>query len=250
MIARVASSISDTLCRFKNRLRPRLLIYTDSRGFFVAGKWGKHPFGTYVGLLRARYHVTQHVCPEKYTTIIDFLDHISNNDISKYDAIIMHCGIVDFSPRPLSSISALRDSKAGRSDFAQLFTANSNYYAKPFETKYSGEPTINIYSPTYLTDEVIPALARLPNLIWINSNRFVSGWNGNYSKGRPLNIDEVVSHFDGLMRNHVPHTVDLTHWTDREIREYTIDNIHFTRTGFAQIFQLINRELMTIIPTQ
>src|SRR4051794_2188258 len=55
---RLASDAADRLHRLRNRRRARLLIYTDSRGYNVAGSHGRHAFDTYVGKLRARYHVT------------------------------------------------------------------------------------------------------------------------------------------------------------------------------------------------
>ncbi|MGN6372925.1 MAG: hypothetical protein ACTHM1_08025 [Solirubrobacteraceae bacterium] len=222
-----------------------MLLYTDSRGFFVAGRWGKHIFGTYAGYLSSRYSLTYSICPEKFTTIIDFLEFVERHDVTVYDAVVMHCGIVDFSPRPLSSIRAVHRTKSTSPAFARLAEIDKGYYATPFETQYMGEPTINLYSPEYLVNHIIPELRKVPNLLWVNSNRFVPGWDGNYAKGRPANIDTVVDSFDRLMLGESIPTINLKEWCAAEVQEYTIDNIHFTREGFQRLAGLIDRGIST-----
>ena len=90
----------------------------------------------------------------------------------------------------------MRAAKRGLPRFEALFAANARYYAAPWHTLYMGEPTISLYSPEYLNDEIIPALVTIPNLIWISSNHFVPGWEGNYTRGRPTNIEQVVQGLD------------------------------------------------------
>ena len=77
---RLASGLADRLWRLRNRRRKRLLVYTDSRGYDVAGKHGRHAFETYVGKLRTQYHVTHRISPEQYTTLVDFLAYLDTVD--------------------------------------------------------------------------------------------------------------------------------------------------------------------------
>jgi hypothetical protein len=244
---RAALAGVDAAYRVKNRSRPNVLIYTDSRGQNLTGRLGKTGIGSYVSLLRTRYRVTQSVCPERHTTIVDFLNFARGFDLSRFDAIVLHCGIVDFSPRPLSNIARLRESKAGVPGFGELFAANAEYHADPWPVEYYGEPTINLYSPEYLRDVIAPQLQAMPQLIWINSNRILGDWTGNYTKGRPANIDEVVTSFDALMAEELPQVVDLRNWSDDEVKRWTIDNIHFTREGFHVVADAVDSAIQSRI---
>ncbi|MBI2259907.1 MAG: hypothetical protein HYU67_13540 [Flavobacteriia bacterium] len=229
--------------KYKNFKKKKILIYTDSRGYNVIGKFGKIPFDSYIFQLCFKYNVDYFICPEKYTTIVDFLNYINEIDTNKYDFIIMHCGVVDFSPRPLTNISNVKESKKGNKTFDQLFNLNQEYYDNPFETEYNNEKTITLYSTKYLESHIIPHLKKIKNLIWINSNKFVFGWEGNYTKGRPKNIMQTVNDFDSVMSYHIKNFIDLKSWDDNTIKDLTIDNIHFTKEGFYEIYQLIKKEI-------
>jgi hypothetical protein len=239
-LKRAAFAVPDGLYRAKNRGRPRLLVYTDSRGENLVSRLGKTGYGTYVNRLRAKYQLTYALCPESHTTILDFLNFIDQQRAEDYDAIVMHCGIVDFSPRPLSGIAKLKQSKTGVPRFREMFSKNAGYYGQPFDCKYYGEPTINIYSTDFLENEVLPELMALPRFIWINANHFVPGWDGNYTRGRPSNIDQVVSKFDAVMQQHLSRIIDVkAAWTPAQVQMLTIDNVHFTKAGFDHLFDLI-----------
>jgi hypothetical protein len=249
-LKRVVVGTTDNLYRAKNRHQPRVLIYTDSRGKNLNGRLGKTNRGSYVARLREKYNLTYAVCPEVYTTIpdfLDFLDFLGAHRASRYDAIVMHCGIVDFSPRPLSSLAKLKATKTGSARFRDLFASNETYYQHPFDCEYYGEPTINIYSPEFLVDSIVPRLASLPQLICLNSGHFIPGWDGNYTKGRPLNIDETVTRFDAIMGEHLLRIVDIKKWTFEEIQRYTIDNVHFTALGFDRVFDLVDGAIQGVL---
>ncbi|RRB04227.1 hypothetical protein [Larkinella rosea] len=240
-------NFQDFYYRVKNSNRPKLLIYTDSRGFNVGKKLGKIPHNTYVSMLRKRYHIHYAICPEKYTTIVDFLNFVQKHNSKEYDAVIFHCGVVDFSPRPLSNLENFKDSKKTTIRFTQIFKENQTYYAVPFNCLYKEEKTINIYSINYMVEKLIPDLQKIPNLIWINSNRFVKGWEGNYQKGRPKNIDEVVNQFDSEMSKYLSNIIDLKRWSPEEVMKYTIDNIHFNKTGFKVVYSLLENKIQEVI---
>lgn len=233
--------------RVKNLNKLKLLIYTDSRGFNVIGKKGKSPLNSYVQHLLIKYNVTYRICPEKYTTIVDFLDYINRLNIDKYDYVIMHCGVVDFSPRPLSNIQSVKQSKAGKKSFETLFEKNAQHYQKYLGPKYKSEELITLYSKEYFINQIIPQLKKISSLIWINSNHFVPGWDGNYTKGRPENINLIVNSYDELLNKELNNIIDLKEWDEEDIKKYTIDNIHFTREGFRKVYQLINKKIEDLV---
>jgi len=236
----------NVLFKIKNLNKPKILLYTDSRGTNVLNKYGKTPWNSYTFSLALNYRLDYYLCPEKFTTIIDFVNQIRDIDLKNYNIVIMHCGVVDFSPRPLSNIQIVKASKASNKEFDSLFSENDNYYKMPFDTLYQGELTINLYSSQYLINSVIPQLRKINNLIWVDSNRFVKGWEGNYTKGRPQNIDSVVNQFDEIMSSNLANIISLKLWTDENIMKFTIDNIHFTKYGFKELYKLINNKIIEI----
>ena len=63
------------------------------------------------------------------------------------------------------------------------------YLKNNFDVEYEGDKTNNMYSLEMAKEKLIPLLVRIPNLIFINSNRFVPNWEGDYKRGRPKNKD-------------------------------------------------------------
>lgn len=243
---KAAAKSAEAGLRAKNQRAERLLVYTDSRGLDLTNPRGKTTAGTYIPRLARRYHVTTVVSPQKHTTIQDFLDFSVEHDVAPYAAVILHCGIVDFSPRPVSGLARVFEPKQGRPSFERMSAANTAYYAAPSEAAFEGEPTVNLYSPEYLVTEIIPRLQEFPNLIWITSNDFAPGWDGNFTRGRPTNIQEYVSRFDALMIDALPHVVSLKWWTPEQVKAWTIDNVHFTRQGFALLALLIDQAVQEL----
>jgi hypothetical protein len=238
----------DSALRVRNSRRPRVLIYADSRGRNITGPRKTHYLGSYIHTLQRSFHVTYSLTPHSHTTIVDFLNFADGVDLNSFDRVILHCGIVDFSPRPLSNVEKVKAAKQGLPRFDSLFTANADYYAAPWDTLYMGEPTINLYSPEYLAGEIIPELIAIPNLTWISSNHFVPGWEGNYTRGRPANIEQVVQGLDAQMRAAIPDVVDLSDWTPEQVRVRTVDNIHLSREGFREVAATLNTRVTRTAP--
>lgn len=243
-IARTALDGYDSVLRVRNRRKPRVLIYADSRGRNITGPRKTHYLGSYIHSLQRSFHVTYSLTPHSHTTVVDFLNFADGVDLGGFDRIILHCGIVDFSPRPMSNLEKVRAAKSGQPRFDALFAANAAYYADPWDTMYMGEPTISLYSPQYLCDEIVPALVAIPNLTWISSNHFVPGWEGNYARGRPANIEQVVQGLDRQMRAAIPDVVDLSDWTPGKVQACTVDNIHLSRHGFREVAAMLRARLV------
>ena len=230
--------------KIKNFNKLKILIYTDSRGYNVLGKNGRNPFDSYCGKLIKNYNAEYFICEEKHTTILDFLEKIKNINTNKYDAIILHCGIVDFSPRPISNLNWVLNTKKNNVYFNKAMTSYKDYYNNPINVKYNNEKTLNLYSKRFLENIILKELKSLNKLIWISSNKFVENWEGNYKKGRPKNINELVSGFEEILHENLHNVVDLRVWSDEDIKKYTIDNIHFTKEGFLMVYKLIDSKLV------
>lgn len=230
----------------RQRNAPSVLIYSDSRGLNLADK-AKARIGTYAALLARRYRVTSELCPHSHTTIVDFLTYAEERSLDRFDAVVMHCGIVDFSPRPLSNIAKVRAGKVDVPAFDAAFQANAAHYEQPDPTLFEGEPTVSLWSEAFVRSTLIPRLRSIENLIWVTSNPFVPGWEGNYTRGRPVNIAAYVERFDALMASELPNVVDLRDWSHDEVRARTIDNIHFSAPGFSAVADRVAVALDNIV---
>ena len=74
----------------------RILIYTDRRGVDIIKD---RSYKNYIERLGEEFEVRKMICPRKWTTIIDFLEYYDSINRNDYDLIVLHVGIVDFSPR-------------------------------------------------------------------------------------------------------------------------------------------------------
>ncbi|MFC3714808.1 hypothetical protein ACFONC_01375 [Luteimonas soli] len=241
--------------------KKRVLVFTDSRGQHkpVGQKhliFGERLQGD------ARLEVDLFLCPMKWTTTLDFLEMFDDAKLASYDAIVLWTGIVDWSPRPVSSAinelynnaSAINLENTGlnTSDYSRKVVNNKKgafdgvfgsehmnaHFALPFETMYANERTMNMYGLEMARQSLIPRLAGIRNLIFINANRFVSGWEGDFKKGRPTNIDLTHAYSDvfsdGLANS--AKIIDLRKWSDDQVKHYTCDNIHVTKAGSDYIY--------------
>ena len=235
--------------RYCERWKPSLFVYTDSRGFRIDNWWSRrNPIGAYVSMLAQQYRLTYHICPYRHTTLLDFLFDVHQNDMARYDAIILHVGIVDFSPRPISQAAAVLKEKAHkiRAVFGDKASEFEPYLHKDV---YDGEPTASLYSPQVLTDLILPEIKKLKSrLVWIGINNIVLEWRGNYHRDRPRNMN-VVGEFQARVEFGRGYEVlSLSHWSEQQIRQFTVDNIHLSRVGNEYLFgelsvRLLNRSV-------
>jgi hypothetical protein len=255
--------------------KSRVLVFTDSRGQHV-------PVGdnhkVYALRLQEEFRHIQFdliLCPMKWTTILDFIEYSEEVDLSVYDWVVLHCGIVDWSPRPFESAfndvyNNKNEANKGRyfsntRDYAKKIINNKKivfdqvfgeqeireHLSTPYKLKFQGSPTINMYSLEMALKGVIPRLQKIKNLIFINSNKFVSGWGGDHKKGRPANMAITYEYSLAFSRAFPKQRiVDLLPWTDSEIMKYTCDNIHLTKTGNEYIYQELITKMGLLNPHQ
>ena len=232
----------------KRDIKKKLYIFTDSRGYRI-DKWylKKSPIKSYIYALAQENYVKYSVSKYKHTTLIDFLYDISRAEVERYDAIILHAGIVDFSPRPLSQVKSILKRKKKR--ICKLFGENAFSSFEDTEilnAEYMGEKTACLYPVSVLEQYIIPTLNRLKvKIIWVGINKVVNNWNGNYHSARPANINDMLTYqklanelFDGCV-------IDLSSWDDDKIRSFTFDNIHLTASGFRELEQEIMVKILS-----
>lgn len=240
----------------------KVLIFTDSRG--------QHkPAGTNHDIFAERLakddrlEVDMYLCPMKWTMTTDFLDQFPKEKLAQYDHVILYTGIVEWSPRPAKSAledlydnpNSINENNLGLNtrDYSKKIVNNkkafmdsvfgadamARHLASPYETEYEGQKTNNMYSLDMAKAHLLPRLKEIPNLIFISANRFVKGWEGDFKRGRPANIDLTHRYSDlfatELKAAGVP-VVDLRAWDDTEVQEYTCDNIHLTQKGSDYIY--------------
>ena len=219
-----------------------ILLYTDSRGTNIPGQNNYNHYGV---LLGKKYNVEKYLCPEKWTTTLDFLKLLKKKNVESYDLIILHTGIVDHSPRHQQIANNMI--YTGKKDiFDEVFGEEiiKEYLKTDFGIDYEGDKTINMYSIEMAKKFLLPKLLDIPNILWISSNKIVLGWNGNYWKERPKNISIIEDYSNLFLRYLGPQkSIDLMRWNDEEVRKYTFDNMHPNKEGSNYIYKEILKNI-------
>ncbi len=218
-------------CFFYSKKNSTLLLYTDSRGTIVETFYKqRNPFFSYLKFFD-EYKVSYQFCPHKFTSILDFLNFYENCNF-KFDIILLHCGIVDFAPRPVSSYESMLKEKK---EF--LIKRGWLHYfedRKDFLCDYEGEKTLQFMSIDFLNNEIIPELKKINNLIYIGINPVLHDWIGNYWRARPSCINLQLNQNE-LMMKELTHFISLSDWSAQEIKLYTVDNVHYNKKGLEYI---------------
>lgn len=185
--------------------------------------------------------------PYKHTTLIDFLYFYNTNIkiLKKFDFIVIHLGVVDFSPRPKKMLENIRIKKALKVNTLYNIDFNDIDPIQFSNILYNEEQTGSLYSKEFLENYILNKLKEIDNLIYIGINPILFNWNGNYKKTRPKNINDVMKFNDVLIKN-LNYSIDISNWTEKEIKEYTVDNIHFNSKGFDFIKSQIKNKIKEI----
>ena len=246
----------------KQPRKKKVLIFTDSRGQHKPAGTSHDVFAERLAK-DDRLDVEMYLCPMKWTTTLDFLEKFPESKLKTYDHVILYTGIVEWSPRPAQSAlndlydnsSSINEGNLGlntrdyskkivnnkKAIFDQVFgrDAVEAHLTHPFDTEYEGQKTVNMYSLQMARDNLIPRLKKIPNLLFISANRFVHGWEGDFKRGRPKNIQLTHQYSDlfadALSKAGLP-LVDLRDWNDDQVKTFTCDNIHLTEQGNNYIY--------------
>lgn len=227
---------------FKEKSNKKVLIFTDSRGTEIENILKqKNPFYSYIDEIGS-YEKTYFLCPEKFTSILDFIEYLKNTN-KRYDVIVLHCGIVDFAPRPMSSYKEMYrcKSKLIESNGWKSYFENRNDYL----CEYYSEKTMQFMSLNFLQNEIIPILKKIDNLVYVGINPVLTDWIGNYWRKRPLCINKQLEQ-DKLMHENINYTVNINHWSEEQIKKYTVDNVHYNRDGLKYLGKKIKDQLSNL----
>ncbi|XOV72637.1 MAG: hypothetical protein ACFHW5_05485 [Verrucomicrobiota bacterium] len=216
----------------KNNENKKLLhIYTDSRGYFINGvKNYKNPYKTYINNI-ANWSVSYQYCLHRSTTLLDFLIDTEN---IKCDTIVLHCGIVDWSPRTLSHCQKIIYRLNKSVHRIQIPTLHPNKLSQ----KYNNQETFNLYSIDFFKEKILPVLTKRKNIIYIGVNPVLTNWRGNYFRERPKNIN-VILDYDKLLTEAIP-SIRIRNWTKNQIKNFTVDNIHLSEAGMLFLNDQLN----------
>lgn len=245
----------------------RILIFSDSRGQHKPVGTNHKIFAERLATEVKDVEVDLVLCPMKWTTTLDFFIYAEQFGVEQYDHVVLYTGIVEWSPRPqTSAINDLYYNKSASNNNAWLLNTRdyskkivnnkkyifdsffgeheiNKYLNSPFDTTYQGERTINMYSLD-MAKKLASKLSRLKNIIFINANKVLSDWNGDYKKERPSNMSitekysQIFTDTIGLER-----TVDISSWSDDDVKNFTCDNIHLTKAGSDFIFEKLVRKM-------
>lgn len=228
-----------------NMNKLNIFVYTDSRGSAVGSIFNKNnPFSLYVKYFIKNYNADVFLCPEKSTTVFDFLYEFKKQD-NNYTFVIAHIGVVDFAPRPITqNISILKSKKFKIINLFGEKMYNKLLSFEGYEQKYNGEITSSTV-PEFMLPFIAEKFNEIDNLIWISCNKVLADWVGNY-KERPKNSNLIIDK-SILFSKHLKteKVVDLTNWLDEEIKNFTCDNVHLTNDGSEFILE----DLKNIIRT-
>lgn len=256
--------------------RKRVLVFTDSRGQHKPAGCDHDIFAERIAK-DPQLDVDVFLCPMKWTTTLDFLEQFPHERLAQYDHVILYTGIVEWAPRPAPSARAdLYDNRIPanienlglntrdyskkivnhkKTIFDRVFGADAMaaHLARPFDTVYEGQPTINMYGLDMARDRLLPMLVAIPNLIFITANRIVPGWEGDFKRGRPANI-RITEQYSDLFASSLKAAgralVDLRDWSLDEVQRYTCDNIHLTQAGSDYIYERLMDLMNTALKTQ
>ncbi|QTE85281.1 hypothetical protein [Shewanella algae] len=217
----------------------KVLLYTDSRGTEVSPFYKqKNPYYSYLKMLKG-YDVKYFFCPHKHTSILDFLDLYDKSEI-EYNCYILHLGIVDFAPRPVSSYNDMLSKKREfliKKNWLHYFENRVDYLCD-----YNGEKTLQFMSLDFVIDVLIPELKKINNIIYVGVNPVLKNWSGNYWRPRPESINKQLCQ-DQLLLDNIVNSISLNEWKEDDIKKYTVDNVHYNSLGLDYIGSKVKQEL-------
>lgn len=219
------------------RKKQNILLYADSRGENLPEKNHYKHYGV---KLSQKYRVTSIVAPHKWTTTMDFL-YTYDKELKResYDHVILHTGIVDYSPRQQKILTGtIYPSKKDVFEYVFPKKEIQKHIQKQMGIRYEDDHTANMYSMDMATRYLLPRLSKIKNLIWISSNKINTTWRGNYWKDRPQNMG-VTEGYSRLFISQLEYVIDLLQWDLREVKKYTYDNIHPNMRGSNYIYREI-----------
>ena len=218
------------ILRVKNFNKPKLLFYTDSRGYLIGNIFSyKNGFiNPLVRFLETNFNLEYSINKHKHTTYFDFLKDYSDQKLEDYVFIVLILGAVDFSPRNFQDAESLRRKKV--SDLGVKLDHTSSFLDKKaiFEEEFT-DSIVNNSNLKFLEDR----LKKFSDKLIVVSTGFVNDdWRGSYWRDRPKNINEFFKREKYFAKKISKNLIDLS---DQDPKKISLDNIHFSPFGFNLI---------------
>jgi hypothetical protein len=231
-----------------SKSKKNVFIYSDSRGFLVDCFFcNRTPHFSYIEILSRKYNIDYKICPHKHTTTLDAIKYLSKLDIKRYDYIILHIGIVDYSPRPLSQYEIVYNKKNNlRNEIFPNIEMKPNIY----DIQYENDVTFSLYNFSFLKIilDHINDISQDVNIVWIGMNKVDLEWNGNYFKKRPLNINKIMEYQEEIEKyiannkSNIDY-INLEKIVNFDYKIHTLDNMHFSKVGFTFLSDILLSKL-------
>lgn len=256
IIGLVSLLVSRTICLITYHVdsvfkKKKILYISDSRGFLVGSifSYKNHFSNDLISGLKRDYAVLPIINRQKHTTLIDGLKFIRKTRF-EFDLIVLHLGVVDFSPRVRTSAELIRTNKISSLEKEIKYKSDTDReevmltfdVTKRDPTSYEGEPTDAVADGTYIAI-VKNMIKEIPHpMIAITTNVVDLAWWGNYWRDRPVNMNSYLSIEREFWRDTGIPSISLDGCSD-SLRETTLDNIHPSKLGFQQLEKLVRKEI-------
>lgn len=218
---------------------PKVLYFSDSRGFLVGSYVGykNHFRNSIVGRLNRKFAVKTEINKYSHTTLADLFSDYSIEDLNSFDFLVIHLGVVEFSPRRNVDAVAIRNDKLKKLEKVKI--TKSSAEEKGFlqalnartEASYENDVTDSIVNADLYKKYMEKLESVNVPIIAITTQAVLDDWRGNYWRARPSNMNSFLTLEREFWSKVTPYVI---HLPDDEylIKKFTMDNIHPTKLGF------------------
>lgn len=232
---------------------PKTLYFSDSRGFLVGSYVGykNHFRNNIVGRFHNKFAVKIEINKHSHTTLADLFYEYSIEDLNSFDFLIIHLGVVEFSPRRNIDAVAIRNDKLEKLGRVKITKGSS--VEKGFLQALNAR-TEAIYEND-VTDSIVNAdlykkyMEKLQSvnvpIIALTTQTVLDDWRGNYWRARPSNMNSFLALEREFWKSVTPYVIQVP---DDEclIKKFTMDNIHPTKLGFKYLSDEVDRVVQEI----
>ena len=233
---------------------PKALYFSDSRGFLVGSYVGykNHLRNSIVGRLNSKLAVKIEINKYSHTTLADLFYEYSIEDLNSFDFLVIHLGVVEFSPRRNVDAVAIRNDKLEK--FGKVKITKGSVEEKVFlqalnartAASYENDGTDSIVNADLYKKYMEKLESVKVPIIAITTQAVLDDWRGNYWRARPRNMNSFLALEREFWKRVTPNVIQIP---DDEylIKKFTMDNIHPTKLGFRHLADEVDRVVQKII---
>lgn len=232
---------------------PKALYFSDSRGFLVGSYVGhkNHFRNSIVGRLNSEFAVNVEINKHSHTTLADLFCEYSIEELNSFDLLVIHLGVVEFSPRRNVDAVAIRNDKLEK--LGKVKATRGSVEEKVFLQALNARTAASYEN--YGTDSIVNAdlykkyMEKLDSvkvpIIAITTQAVLDDWRGNYWRARPRNMNSFLALEREFWKRVTPYVIQIP---DDEclIKKFTMDNIHPTKLGFKYLSEEVDRVVQEI----